>query len=108
MPEHTNRTTKQDLAEYLVEHTRNEQGEETLTVAQAGALVHKMLMGVVYLADNSDYLQISGFGRFQNRARAARRHTNPIQGAEKIVPARTVLWFTASKTLALIEEEAPR
>lgn len=99
-----NRTTKQDLIRYLVERTGGDD-HPPLTEEEAKDCVNLVLRGIVFLADNSDYLQISGFGRFQNRARAARTHTNPIQGRARVVPARTVLWFTASKTLALLDEE---
>lgn len=96
--EEVNRTTRQDLIEYFSRQTGH-------SLSESKQLVDAVIRGIVYLADHSDYLQISGFGRFENRQRRGRVHSNPIQGEHKVIPASTVLWFTAAKGLRQIEEE---
>lgn len=88
----TIRATRQDLIEYVAKH-------HGIPLAEAKQLVFTMLSGIVWLADHSDYLMINGFGRFENRQRKGRVHSNSIQGGEKIIPPSTVLWFTAAKGL---------
>jgi nucleoid DNA-binding protein len=88
----TIRATRQDLIEYVAKH-------HGIPLAEAKQLVFTMLSGIVWLADHSDYLMINGFGRFENRQRKGRVHTNLIQGGEKVIPPSTVLWFTAAKGL---------
>lgn len=95
----TSRTTRQDLIEFVAQR-------HGISLNEAKQLVFSVLAGVVYLADHSDYLHISGFGRFENRHRKGRVQTNPIQGEAKVLPPSTVLWFTAAQGLKRVDEEA--
>lgn len=92
------RATRQDLIEFVA----NRHG---IPLAEAKALVFSVLSGIVYLADHNNYLMINGFGRFENRERKGRVHTNSIQGGEKVIPPSTVLWFTAAKGLKQTHED---
>lgn len=92
------RATRQDLIEFVAKR-------HGLPLSEAKALVFSVLSGIVYLADHNDYLLLNGFGRFENRERKGRVHTNSIQGGEKVIPPSTVLWFTAAKGLKQTHED---
>lgn len=92
------RTTRQDLIEYVAK-------KQGIPLSEAKQLVFSVLSGIVFLADHSDYLMINGFGRFENRQRKGRLHSNSIQGGAKLLPPSTVLWFTAAKGLKQVMED---
>ena len=92
------RATRQDLIEFVAQ-------QRGITQAEAKQVVFTVLSGIVFLADRSDYLMINGFGRFENRQRKGRLHSNSIQGGEKLIPPSTVLWFTAAKGLKQVMED---
>jgi DNA-binding protein HU-beta len=65
--------------------------------AAADSAVNATLDAIVIAVAAGDKVQITGFGTFEPRDRAARTARNPQTGAEIAVPATTVPAFKAGK-----------
>lgn len=77
-----------------------------LTTDDIGDLLDMFLQGIVQHATDFRYLQLRDFGNFEIRHRAARIHPSPVNGGPPThIPARKVLWFTASRGGAQVVEE---
>lgn len=78
--------------------------DHNLDTEAVGELVDMVLQGINQLATHSPYLQLREFGKFEIRHRKARQHPHPINGSGPVViPARSVLWFTASRSSAQVQ-----
>ena len=84
--------TKTDLVEEIAERTG-------LTKADSERALGALLDTVATALGRGQSVQITGFGTFEPRARAARKARNPQTGEEIDVPATTVPAFRAGKAL---------
>jgi len=84
--------TKTDLVEYMVE-------KSGLNKADAERALAALLETVMEALSRGQSVQITGFGTFEPRHRAARKARNPQTGEEIDVPATTVPAFRAGKAL---------
>jgi DNA-binding protein HU-beta len=66
---------------------------------QVGELVEAMLDKITEILKAGDKVQLTPFGQFKIRDRAARVARNPQTGEPVNVPAKRVLKFTAGRTL---------
>lgn len=84
--------TKADLVEAIAEQADLKKADAERALAAFVDTVAKAL-------SRGQSLQITGFGTFEPRKRAARKARNPQTGEEIDVPATTVPAFRAGKTL---------
>lgn len=73
--------------------------ETSSSKASAGAAVDAVIGSIVSGLQSGEKVQISGFGTFEVRHRAARTARNPQTGADVWVPARNAPAFKAGKAL---------
>jgi DNA-binding protein HU-beta len=88
------RFTKMNKSE-LVEAVASSTGESKATAEKA---VNATLEAIVGAVAGGDKVQLTGFGTFEPRDRAARTARNPQTGAEIQVAATTVPAFKAGKS----------
>jgi len=79
----------------LIDAVASTTGESKATTEKA---VNATLDAIVDAVAGGDKVQITGFGTFEPRDRAARTARNPQTGAEIAVPATTVPAFKAGKS----------
>ncbi len=79
----------------LIDAVASTTGESKATTEKA---VNATLDAIVEAVAGGDKVQITGFGTFEPRDRAARTARNPQTGAEIAVPATTVPAFKAGKS----------
>jgi DNA-binding protein HU-beta len=84
--------TKSELVRELAE-------EHELPRRQVAELVEAILEKITTVLKTGDKVQLTPFGQFRIRDRAARIARNPQTGAPVNVPAKRVLKFTAGRTL---------
>jgi DNA-binding protein HU-beta len=84
--------TKNELIRELAE-------EFELPRKRVGEMVEKMLEKMTDVLKSGDKVQLTPFGQFRIRDRAARMARNPQTGEPVPVPAKRVLKFIAGKTL---------
>ncbi|NLO05365.1 MAG: HU family DNA-binding protein [candidate division WS1 bacterium] len=84
--------TKADLVEAIAEQADLKKADAERALAAFVDTVAKAL-------SRGQSLQITGFGTFEPRKRAARKARNPQTGEEIDVPATTVPAFRAGKSL---------
>lgn len=84
--------TKTDLIEEVAEKTE-------LSKADAQRALEAMLDTIATALSRGQSVQITGFGTFERRHRAARKARNPQTGEEIDVPATDVPAFRAGKSL---------
>ena len=84
--------TKTDLVEAVAEKTG-------LTKADSDRALSAILDTISTALSREQSVQITGFGTFEVRDRAARKARNPQTGEEIDVPATQVPAFRAGKTL---------
>ena len=84
--------TKTDLVEAIAE-------EAGLKKAEAQRALEAFLSTVGTALSRGQSVQITGFGTFERRHRAARKARNPQTGEEIDVPATDVPAFRAGKSL---------
>jgi len=84
--------TKSELVRELAE-------EHELPRRQVAELVEAILDKITTVLKSGDKVQLTPFGQFRIRDRAARIARNPQTGAPVNVPAKRVLKFTAGRTL---------
>ena len=84
--------TKADLVEAIAE-------QADLKKADAERALAAFVDTVAIALSRGQSLQITGFGTFEPRKRAARKARNPQTGEEIDVPATTVPAFRAGKSL---------
>lgn len=84
--------TKTDLVEAIAEQTE-------LTKADSDRALSAILETISTALSRGQSVQITGFGTFEVRDRAARKARNPQTGEEIDVPATTVPAFRAGKSL---------
>jgi DNA-binding protein HU-beta len=84
--------SKADLAEAVSEETK-------LTKKDAGVAVEAFLKAIEKALQNRDKVQLTGFGSFEVRTRAARKAKNLRTGEEIDVPEASVPAFKAGKSL---------
>ena len=84
--------TKTDLVEEIAERTQ-------LTKADAERALEAFLGTISTALSRGQSVQITGFGTFEVRDRAARKARNPQTGEEIDVPATRVPAFRAGKSL---------
>ena len=65
----------------------------------AEACVNQVFATIIDSLVNGEKVQISGFGNFETRSRAARMGRNPHTHDEMMIPAFKNVGFTPSKTL---------
>jgi DNA-binding protein HU-beta len=83
--------TKSELVRELAE-------EHELPRRQVAELVEAILEKITTVLKTGDKVQLTPFGQFRIRDRAARIARNPQTGAPVNVPAKRVLKFTAGRT----------
>ena len=83
---------KTDIAEAVAEKTG-------MTKKDAIASVEAFLAVITEAMSNKDKVQITGFGTFETRDRAARQARNPQTGETITIEASTVPAFKAGKAL---------
>ena len=83
---------KTDIAEAVAEKTG-------MTKKDATASVEAFLAVITEAMSNKDKVQITGFGTFETRDRAARQARNPQTGETITIEASTVPAFKAGKAL---------
>ncbi|HZO94227.1 MAG TPA: HU family DNA-binding protein [Candidatus Baltobacteraceae bacterium] len=66
---------------------------------QVADLVEAMFEKIVEVLKSGDKVQLTPFGQFRIRDRAARLGRNPATGEQIQIPAKRVLKFTAGRTL---------
>jgi DNA-binding protein HU-beta len=86
------RMTKNELIRELAE-------EFELPRVRVGELVEAMLEKFTNVLKSGDKVQLTPFGQFRIRDRAARMARNPQTGEPVKVPAKRVLKFVPGKTL---------
>jgi DNA-binding protein HU-beta len=84
--------TKSELVRVLAE-------EHELPRRQVAELVEAILEKITTVLKSGDKVQLTPFGQFRIRDRAARVARNPQTGEPVNVPAKRVLKFTAGRTL---------
>ena len=84
--------TKSELVRELAE-------EHELPRRQVAELVEAILEKITTVLKSGDKVQLTPFGQFRIRDRAARIARNPQTGEPVNVPAKRVLKFTAGRTL---------
>ncbi len=84
--------TKTDMVEAIAE-------EADLKKAEADRALNAILDTISTALSRGQSVQLTGFGTFEVRDRAARKARNPQTGEEIDVPATTVPAFRAGKTL---------
>jgi DNA-binding protein HU-beta len=84
--------TKSELVRVLAE-------EHELPRRQVAELVEAILEKITTVLKSGDKVQLTPFGQFRIRDRAARIARNPQTGEPVKVPAKRVLKFTAGRTL---------
>ena len=84
--------TKTDLVEAIAEQTGMTKVDSERALSALIGVISKAL-------GRGQSVQITGFGTFEARKRAARKARNPQTGAEIDVPATTVPAFRAGKAL---------
>ena len=89
MPRTWNKT---DLVEAVAEETK-------LSKKDVGAALDALVGVITKALKNKDKVQLTGFGAFDVRSRAARKAKNLRTGEEIMVPAATVPAFKAGKAL---------
>ncbi|AZR80524.1 HU family DNA-binding protein [Bacillus thuringiensis] len=70
-----------------------------LKKSQASLAVDTLLESIQQALQNSDNVQLLGFGTFEVRERAAREGRNPSTGESLVIPAKKVPAFKAGKVL---------
>ncbi|PEJ63673.1 HU family DNA-binding protein [Bacillus wiedmannii] len=70
-----------------------------LKKSQASLAVDTLLESIQQALQNSDNVQLLGFGTFEVRERAAREGRNPSTGESLIIPAKKAPAFKAGKVL---------
>ncbi len=84
--------TKTDVVEEIAERTQ-------LTKADSERALEAFLGTISTALSRGQSVQVTGFGTFEVRDRAARKARNPQTGEEIDVPARRVPAFRAGKSL---------
>ena len=85
--------TKADLINQL--HASNSK----LTKVQAREAVETVLKTMKASLENGDHILLSGFGKFNVKAKSARKGRNPQTGDALMLDARRVVTFKASGKL---------
>ncbi|GEM81862.1 HU family DNA-binding protein [Meiothermus hypogaeus] len=80
----------------IVEHIQTQTG---LSKKQAHLALEATLLAIKTNLSEGREVQISGFGTFYTRARAARAGTHPGSGEAIQIPAQTVARFRPGKSL---------
>jgi DNA-binding protein HU-beta len=93
--------TKSELVRELAE-------EHELPRRQVTELVEAILEKITTVLKSGDKVQLTPFGQFRIRDRAARVARNPQTGEPVNVPAKRVLKFTAGRTLKEAVGTPPR
>jgi len=93
--------TKSELVRELAE-------DFELPRRQVTELVEAILEKITTVLKSGDKVQLTPFGQFRIRDRAARIARNPQTGAPVNVPAKRVLKFTAGRTLKEAVGTPPR
>ncbi|MBG9531080.1 DNA-binding protein [Bacillus thuringiensis] len=70
-----------------------------LKKSQASLAVDTLLESIQQALQNSDNVQLLGFGTFEVRERAAREGRNPSTGESLVIPAKKAPAFKAGKVL---------
>lgn len=70
-----------------------------LKKSQASLAVDTLLESIQQALENSDNVQLLGFGTFEVRERAAREGRNPSTGESLVIPAKKAPAFKAGKVL---------
>ncbi|MBG9522417.1 MULTISPECIES: HU family DNA-binding protein [Bacillus] len=74
-------------------------GKTGLKKSQASLAVDTLLESIQQALQNSDNVQLLGFGTFEVRERAAREGRNPSTGESLVIPAKKAPAFKAGKVL---------
>ncbi|HHL0973022.1 DNA-binding protein [Bacillus thuringiensis serovar kyushuensis] len=74
-------------------------GKTGLKKSQASLAVDTLLESIQQALQNSDNVQLLGFGTFEVRERAAREGRNPSTGESLVIPAKKAPAFKAGKIL---------
>ena len=82
--------TKKELAKKIAE-------EQTLPQKQAAAIVDSVFDSIISAVAAGDKVNITGFGIFESKTRAARTGRNPRTKEAVEIPAATVPSFKAGK-----------
>ena len=82
--------TKQDLIKKISE-------DADVTSKQAAAMLDSLLNTIMDSVAAGDRVQLTGFGTFESKSRAARPGINPRTGERVEVPAATLPAFKAGK-----------
>jgi len=85
--------TKADLINQV--HKSNSK----LTKVQAREAVETVLKTMKASLENGDHILLSGFGKFNVKAKSARKGRNPLTGESMILDARKVVTFKPSGLL---------
>ena len=93
--------TKSELVRVLAE-------EHELPRRQVAELIEAVLEKITTVLKSGDKVQLTPFGQFRIRDRAARVARNPQTGEPVNVPAKRVLKFTAGRTLKEAVGTPPR
>lgn len=83
---------KKELIAYVAEKT-------SLSKKDAEAAVNATFDGIVKSLQDDGKMQLTGFGNFEVKNRAARTGKNPATGESIEIPACKVLTFKAGKSL---------
>jgi integration host factor subunit beta len=79
-----------------------------ITQVQSGIIVEAALRSVVNALQNSQEVEIRGFGSFRFRNRAPRKGRNPKTGEKVDVPPKKIPYFKMGKELkALLNGSGP-
>jgi len=70
-----------------------------LTKNQAREAVETILKTIKVSLENGDHVLLSGFGKFNVKAKSSRKGRNPLTGESMILEARKVVTFKPSRLL---------
>jgi nucleoid DNA-binding protein len=76
---------------------------DTLTVAQADAVVNAVINGIIDAVKTGDGIVLTGFGSFTTKITKARVARNPSTGALVNVPTKSTIRFRPSKALVQVD-----